>query len=95
MIPDKDHSPYKSEPDGNEVPEGELVPVHGLHLGEILGINQPPGTRNVYLVRPDGTHVVETESQIEEKIGFWVHRGNINVRGSVCVPTSIDLPMAL
>jgi hypothetical protein len=54
--------------------------MDALHFMEALRIEQLPGSKDVYLMRPDGSDIIEAEREIEEKKGVWIHDPNIDLR---------------
>lgn len=52
--------------------------MDALHFMEALRIEQFPGSKDVYLMRPDGSDIIEAEREIEEKKGVWIHDLNID-----------------
>jgi hypothetical protein len=52
--------------------------MDALHFMEALRIEQLPGSKDVYLMRPDGSDIIEAEREIEEKKGVWIHDPNID-----------------
>jgi len=73
MIPDEQEATHNTQAHRNEHPIWKFAPVRGLDPQEILRINQPPGSEDVDLVSPNGTHVAETKGEVGEKEYPLVH----------------------